>query len=121
MKTIIRNPNLQHMKLFVLGLLVCISFACSKETTYVYYSDMPHNTTRATMTSRNDSLEYNECFIANDSCISSIRSIKSWQQQVEVEFLENNKVLRLDSFYYIKEGVKSKDIFDQYVNRVVKF
>jgi hypothetical protein len=56
----------------------------------------------------------------DDSCYCNWKSISS-DFNNRIEYLEKRRVVRVDSIFYIKQGITSRRIYRNYVNKVVRF
>lgn len=106
---------------FILLLITTLS-SCSKNGSYIYHSDLNKPigyTAMTTLIIKSDSAcIYTGTEGYSDSCKCDWIDLNS---NMELNYYKSNKVVSIDSFFYIKKGVRSKEILNQYTNRVVHF
>lgn len=105
------------MKIIYFIILVLLT-SCAKTYRYIYYSDLPHQKGKEILVIKNDSVCSINCLMPEiKNCDCDFVKIS----KERYEFLEMQRVVKLDSIFYIRNNVQSKRIYKKYTNRVLNF
>ena len=104
---------------FTIIFILLVLNSCVHNSTYIRHSDLHQiqSVNLEVVNLQKQHLEIQVCYIEQDTCYN----LSVQKEYSDFKYLENRRVIKIDSSYYIRSRVKSKRILSKYYNRDIKF